>query len=212
MCADQQERKRYWAASTKLLGVTVLPHPGPHSPCLQPLACWPPRPGLAPRDGKDHHVDTGADLAFQPCGPAWYAPRPGVGTWGLARCRVMAATMDSVPPARMMASFTSSLPAMALRALSTCFTSSWTDSNAQVTPSSTRASCAGLLGGGRGFLREGVGLFQCLLSEHTWHHSGAGRWHGTARLSITRCIEKAGEAWGGGPCGSGHLHPGQAFG
>lgn len=39
----------------------------------------------------------------------------------------MAATMDSVAPAWTMASFTLSLPAIALRALSTCFTRSCVD-------------------------------------------------------------------------------------
>ena len=67
----------------------------------------------------------------------------------------------------------------------------------------------GMVGGG---LERGVGLFQCLLSEHTGDNSGVCRQHETASLSITRCVEKAGEAWGGGPCGSGHLSPGQAFG
>ena len=66
-----------------------------------------------------------------------------------------------------------------------------------------------MVGGG---LEGGVELFQCLLSEHTGDNSGAWRQHGTASLSITRCVEKAGEAWGGGLCGSGHLRPGQAFG
>lgn len=73
-------------------------------------------------------------------------------------------------------------------------------------PQQRRASGAWLLDGG------GCGAVSCLLSEHTGDHSGVCRQHGTASLSITRCVEKAGEAWGGGPCGSGHLRPGQAFG
>lgn len=164
-----------------------MPHPGPHSSRLQPLACWPhPRPGLASGEGKGHHVATGTDPAFQPCGLACVPPRSGVGTWALARKPGHGGHNGRVPPARTMASFTSSLPAMALRALSTCFTSSWRDSSAQVFPSSARASGAWLLDGG------GCGAVSCLLSEHTGDHPGcAGSMEQQAYLSLL-CREGGG--------------------
>lgn len=100
--------------------------PGPSSTLLLPA---PPSPQL--EEMEEHHSDIVTKPGFQTQCPTLYTPG---GTWGLARCRVMAATMHSVPPARTMASFTSSLPAMARRALSTCFTRSYMEGTKGVTP------------------------------------------------------------------------------
>lgn len=85
-------------------------------------------------------------------------PSPAkAGTWGLARCRVMAATMESVPPARTMASFTSSLPAMARSALSTCFTRSCAQARARSAAGGGGTLPRGSLGAGLGGELEGLG-------------------------------------------------------
>lgn len=125
---------------------------------------------------------------------------PGVGTWGLAKCWVMAATMDSVPPARTMASFTSSLPAMARRALNTCFTTSYGDGGRWGSALASSSSCAGpdtnCLVAGLWRVRGG-GLEESLL-----FHGPKNRWgHPGAHMEPVR----AGEAQKGGAYELAHL-------